>query len=525
MDSDKKYRLTDTGNAERLAQLYGEKIRYDHLRGQWLVWRKHYWQEDEDGLIYRLATKTVRKLYNTSADIDDIEHRRQLAKWAINSEQRLRIESSVALAKNLMPIADSGKDWDNDHWLFALKNGVINLKTGKLRAGLPEDRLRFRSDLEYDHNARCPRWIQFLSEVFCDDNELIDYIWRLCGYSLTGFTKEQVYAICYGKGANGKGRFFAAIRHVLGDYSYNAPFSTFELTNRTSIPNDLAALERRRLVTSSETNENTRLNEARLKSLSGEDPITARYLHREFFTFMPACKIWLAVNHKPRVQDDSYGFWRRVRLIPFDREFKGENDDKDLGKKLQAEAPGILNWLIEGCLEWQRRGLDPTPIRVTNATSEYEAESDPLTQFIDDCCVVKPNAMVKAGDLYKAYLKWTQEQGLSKAEVFTSNAFGRRMGTKFNKRHSEHGQLYYGLGILTDNRSGSSSSSIPPSVGKEYKMTDNRSAHQVNAETLSALADKYSMTVEEVKAFMSITDEEVMEFIKQLRDKPSGNIF
>ncbi len=495
-------RLTDTGNAEWIAQLFGKKIRYDHMRARWLLWRKHYWQEDENGLVYRLATKAARERYRQSADIKNLDKRRGVARWAISSEQRNRLESAVALAKNVKPIADSGKDWDTNPWLFAVKNGVIDLRTGKLQSGRPEDLLTLHSDIEYDPDAQCPRWLQFLDEVFCEDLELINYVWRLAGYSLTGITKEQVYFICHGSGANGKGRFLSAMRYVLGDYSYDAPFSTFELTNRASIPNDLAALERRRFVTSSETNEGTRLNEARIKSVSGEDPCTARYLHREFFTFMPVCKVWLAVNHKPRVQDDSYGFWRRVRLIPFERQFKGADEDKNLGKKLQAEASGILNWVVTGCLEWQKRGLDPAPAAVTSATEAYQAESDPLRQFLEDCCVVKPDAMAKAGDLYKAYVKWAQEQGLSEKERFTNNAFGRRMGDKFTKSHGEHGQRYHGLDILTENRSVSGSFSNSSSIGKEYK-NDQKSVSRLD-----------NNNVDE-----ELSDEDVAAFMRQLRDE------
>jgi putative DNA primase/helicase len=477
------------------------------MRGHWLIWRKHYWQEDENGFIYRLAIKGARERYRQAEDIEDIDKRRKVAQWAIYSEHRLRLEAVVALAKNLKPISDNGKDWDTNPWLFAVRNGVINLKTGELQEGKREDQLTLHSDVEYDPDAKCPRWLQFLKEIFSENCELIDYIWRLTGYSLCGSTKEQLYMICYGKGANGKGRFLGTLRHVLGDYAYDAPFSTFELTNRTSIPNDLAALERRRFVTSSETNEGTRLNEARIKALSGEDPCTARYLHHEFFTFMPVCKIWLAVNHKPRVQDDSYGFWRRVRLIPFERQFMGDADDKNLGKKLRNEAPGILNWLIEGCLEWQKRGLSTTPSVVNNATEAYQAESDPLGQFIEDCCIIEPNAVAKAGDLYKAYVNWAKEQGLSERERFTNNAFGRRMGDKFTKSHVEHGKLYHGLRVLTEYRSDSISSSNSSKIEKEYK-TDRKS--------VSRLDDS---NVDE-----ELSDEDVKEFIRQLRQEPEGDV-
>jgi putative DNA primase/helicase len=439
--------LSDTTNAELMAELFGSIIRYDHKRGRWLLWKDNYWEEDKNGGIYRLAIEAARERHRRSIRITNLRERKRVADWAISSEQRGRLQSAVALLTNIKPIADSGEDWDSDPWLFACKNGILDLKTGQFRRGKPEDHITLHSDVVYDPKAQCPRWNQFLEEVFGGDTELIDYVWRLAGYSLTGITNEQVYMICHGTGANGKGRFLSALRYMMGDYAYNAPFSTFELTNRPSIPNDLAALEKRRFATSSETNESTRLNEARLKSLSGEDPSTARLLYNEFFTFIPVCKIWLAVNHKPRVQDDSYGFWRRVRLIPFPRQFKGADADKDLADKLQAEAPGILNWSVAGCLEWQKRGLEPIPTAVMSATEEYQAESDPLAQFVEERCTIGETYTVPASELYKSYQEWANSQGLSEKERLSSTSFGRRMGLRFKKQHGRQGTYYKGIKV------------------------------------------------------------------------------
>ena len=223
------------------------------------------------------------------------------------------------------------------------------------------------------------------------------------------------------------------MRHIIGSYTYDAPFSTFELSQRSVIPNDLAALVGRRFVTRSETNEGTRLNEARIKSLSGQDPVTARFLHCEFFTFQPVAKFFLAVNHRPKVLDDSFGFWRRVRLIPFNRQFTGADDDKNLLEKLIAEASGILNWLLEGCLQWQAHGLDNIPVSISTATTEYQNESDPLSQFILDQCVINPQGKVPGKQLYEAYTKWCTDQGMRDREQLTNTAFGRRMKEKFKK--------------------------------------------------------------------------------------------
>ncbi len=444
------FNLTDAGNAEYFTALYADKLRYDHRRARWLEWHKHYWREDNDGQVMRLALKANRDRYRDTISIEDLKERQRVAKWVIGSEQRARLESTIAIAKNLLPIADSGERWDTDPWSFCTANGVLELKTGHLSPGKPEDMITLRSPVVYDDEAKAPRWLQFLDEIFSGDTDLIEWLHRYLGYCLTGDTREQTVAIPYGKGANGKTKLLSILRHVMGDYAYDAPFSTFELTQRAAIPNDLAALVGKRLVTSSETNEGTRLNEARIKALSGQDSITARFLHAEFFTFEPVAKFFLAVNHRPRVQDDSYGFWRRVRLIPFNREFKGEADDKLLLDKLIAESSGILNWLIEGCLKWQQHGLEPTPDCVLRATEEYQTDSDPLSQFILDECAFTAQARVKASDLYKAYLKWCDDQGMRERERMTNNAFGRRMGQQFKKVHDRDGTFYQGVGLKCD---------------------------------------------------------------------------
>lgn len=445
-----EYNLTDTGNAEYFTDQYDGKLRYDHRRGRWLEWHNHYWRPDSDRHVTRLALQAIRDRYKAAVNVADLELREKIAKWAISSEQRARVESCLGIAKDLKPIADSGEHWDKDGWLFCVENGVIDLRTGELRPGKQSDMITMTTPITYNPEAAAPRWLQFLDEIFCSDTELIDWLQRYLGYCLTGDTREQTVAIPYGKGANGKTKLLATLRHVFSDYAYDAPFSTFELTQRAAIPNDLAALVGKRLVTSSETNEGTRLNEARVKALSGQDSITARFLHAEFFTFEPVAKFFLAVNHRPRVYDDSYGFWRRVRLIPFNREFKGAADDKLLLEKLTAESSGILNWIIRGCLEWQKRGLDPTPSCVTRATEEYQADSDPLSQFILDECAITPQAQVKGQDFYKKYLSWCDEQSMRERERITATTFGRRMGQKFQKSHNRDGTIYQGVGLKCD---------------------------------------------------------------------------
>lgn len=442
------YNRSDAGNAEFFRDSYADRVRYDHKRSRWLEWNKHYWRTDNDGQIMRLALKAVRFRAEASIEIDDFEARKKEAIYCISSEQRSKLEAMLSIAKNLLPIADTGDDWDSDPWLFCVANGVIDLRTGELRKGQPKDRITMKSNVVYDPDAKCPRWIQFQNEIHSGNAELIDWKQRYLGYALTGNTQEQIWALRYGTGSNGKGVEDGTLRHTLGDYCYDAPFSTFELNQRSAIPNDMAALVNRRFVTSSETNEGSRLNEARIKQLTGQDPVTARFLHAEFFTFQPTLKLWLSVNHKPIIRDDSHGMWRRVCLIPYNETFDGDRRDNNLSAKLKAEASGILNWLIVGCLESQKRGLSDRPEAIVEATNNYRADSDDLGDFLAAKMTIHEQARISGREFYKIYKAWAIEEGLHDREILTTTKFGRIMGGKFKKIHKEGGTQYFGVGTV-----------------------------------------------------------------------------
>jgi putative DNA primase/helicase len=221
------------------------------------------------------------------------------------------------------------------------------------------------------------------------------------------------------------------------------PFSTIEARDRAAIPNDLAALCGRRFVCASETNDGTCLNESRIKALTGCDPVTARFLHGEFFEFEPVAKFWLSVNHKPIVRDDSHGFRRRIRLIPFTKTFPV---NATLGDDLRAEATGILAWAARGCLAWQREGLNP-PLIVTEATAGYEKDSDPLAGFLEEFCHLDPEAETPASDLFDHYKQWAERHGMTERERLSSTTFGRKLGERFAKRKRGTRTVYQGLSV------------------------------------------------------------------------------
>lgn len=442
------YPLTDAGNGEVFAALYGDRVRYDWQRGRWLVWGQHRWQQDPDGELYRLAKAAARARWKAAVDVEDGDRRSQIAKWAIASESEGKLTAALQRARSEHPIADSGAGWDTQPLLLACSNGVVNLVTGELRQGRPEDRLTMGSGLPFEPAAACPRWERFLEEVL-PDPAVREFVRLAIGYSLTGLAREQVWFLCYGTGANGKGTLFDVLRWALGDLAHVMAFSTIERGKEQSIASDMAALQGKRLVVTSETQEHSRFNEARIKSLTGEDAITARELYQRQFTFEPVLKLWVGVNHKPVVTDDSYGFWRRVRLIPFSETFDDARRDDGLREELKRELVGILAWCVRAAVDWSKRGL-PVPPAIAIATVEYREESDPFGNFIADRCAVRDDAEVGASALYRAYKAWAEGEGMRDREIISATAFGRRMAERFKRHKTMSRNVYLGVGLLSD---------------------------------------------------------------------------
>jgi putative DNA primase/helicase len=460
------FNRTDAGNGEALAFLYGDRLRFDWKRQRWLCWGDHTWRPATDGDLTTLAKRAARERYVAAGAADDLESR----KWAFGSESKGRVEAALYFARAEPPITDPGDGWDGNPMLLGCPNGIVELETGTFRPGRPEDRVTLQVGVPYDPQAECPRWLQFLEEVFGGDADLINFVWRAVGYSLTGSTKSQCFFLLHGKGSNGKSVLLSVLRHVLGDYAHNTSFSLFDYAARHDHSQNLAQLELRHFVTASESAENCRLNEDRLKALAGSDPISARLMRENDRTFDNTAKVWLGVNHKPRVLDDSDGFWRKARLIPFTRRFVDPEKlaadpslsldpnilpaDRDLETALKAEAPGILRWAVQGAALWACDGLrEPETVRA--ASQAWREEADPLGDFFATRCVVTDNAKVRAGDLYAAYCEWCEEEGLKDRERMTQQAFGRRIAARFDKKQRAYvngktGPAYYGIGLRAE---------------------------------------------------------------------------
>jgi putative DNA primase/helicase len=294
-------------------------------------------------------------------------------------------------------------------------NGTVDLRTGDLRAPDRSDLITKTAGCEFDQDATCPRWMSFLSEITAGDESLMAYLRALVGYTLTGETSGQMLMFLYGTGQNGKSVFIEVIRDLLGEYGVSLRTDALSLrafSSKNGPSEDIARLMGARMVTVNETAEGMRFDEALVKDLTGEDTVAARRMYQGTLEFRPAFKIWIRGNHQPEFNGADGGMARRVRLIPFEVRIPDEHVDPQLRSKLRSELPGILNWAIEGCMEWQRRGRIDTPQKVLDATSEYVEAMDGLADFLEAELVRDERSQASIADIFRRYEAWCVEAGI-----------------------------------------------------------------------------------------------------------------
>jgi putative DNA primase/helicase len=434
----------DSGNAERFHAIHGENFRYHRDSGTWLKWNGIRWTEANDEVMQAFIT-TMRKLAVQAGNYYDIGTGKDVSKHAFKSCDLPKVKAGIELARSIPNVSITSSMLDHDQMLVCAENAVIDLRTGK---EIPANRgqlITKQIGTRFDPAATCPQWESFLETVTGGDKELILFLQTAIGYTLTGLTSEQCLFFLHGKGQNGKGVFTTIIEALLGDYSQTAPESLFVVNkNGGGIPNDLARLVGCRLSVAAELDESASFAESRLKSLTGSDTITARFLHKEYFDFAPTHKFWISGNHKPAIKGTDMGIWRRIRLIPFTVTIPEEKKDKRLTEKLRSEMPGILNWAIAGCLRWQSEGLK-VPSCVKRATEEYRAAEDVVGQFITEATA--PHDEVTKADLHQHYLSWCDKSGIR--SKLTSRKFNDRIAERadIEDARTNKGVLWRGISI------------------------------------------------------------------------------
>ncbi|MEN6370419.1 MAG: phage/plasmid primase, P4 family [Armatimonadota bacterium] len=401
---------TDNGNSERFVRDHGKDARYVTKWKMWILWDGTRWVLDETSRVEILAKQTARGIHREVEFYKGDElsgERSRILRWQAASESKNHLDNMISLARPELAIKP--EELDSDPNLLAVKNGILDLRTGELLEPHRENLITKQVPVTYDPEAKCPEFSTFL-ETVVPDEEARQFIQTAVGYSLTGITLEQCLFFLYGEGRNGKSTFIETISSLLGDYSAKTRSETLMIKRNGDVSDDIAALRGARLVTVSEISDGQRLNEGRMKDITGGDRISARFLYGKWFEFNVGFKLWFYGNHKPTIKGKDEGIWRRIRLIPFTVQIPEDKCDKNLKEKLYNELPGILNWALEGLRRWHKEGFK-TPKAVASATKEYKAGEDSLSNFMEDCCVLGKDKFVTKADMWTAYILWANRNG------------------------------------------------------------------------------------------------------------------
>lgn len=395
-----KIEITEDGVARAFTDMHCDHLLYDHETGMWYEWSGNRWVPDKIRRAYYYCRELSRK-----ASLDMNEKAREKtgrAAFASGVERLARADPAHAATR---------ADWDANPWLLGCPGTTVDLSSGRANEPHQDDRITKQTAVTPADEANCSLWLEFLHDATGSDEEMIAFLKQWCGYCLTGITREHALIFLYGPGGNGKSVFLNTISGIMGDYAATASMDTFTASRSDRHPTDLAMLHGARLVTSSETEAGRAWAESRIKQMTGGDPITARFMRQDFFTFTPSFKLTIVGNHQPVLQNVDDAAKRRFNIIPF--KVKPEIPDTTLEEKLRKEWPQILRWMIDGCLEWQQQGLCRSQ-SVLNETADYFSEQDFMSQWLDEVCIVEPDnqgCFSTAADLYRSWREYAKEGG------------------------------------------------------------------------------------------------------------------
>jgi len=421
---------SDTGNAHLLANLHSSRMRFNHTENKWYVWNEQYWEKDKKLERYNFAEDVSKTRQRNAMSIKDNSEKMKAFNFGVRSGDKNKIESMLSISTTLPEFATTAEDWDKDELLFQCNNGVFLLSDGSFLEGKPDLMISQCSGVYYSPNDECPVFDKFLLDIMNGDEELAEYLLMCLGYSMSGLTDEQCMFILNGEGANGKSVLLDLMSHIYGDYTVHTRFDAFLKKFNNSSTNDLARLSKARMVTANESGVGKNWDEERIKEITGGDKITARFMYAEYFEFRSRIKLWCATNNLPKTDDLTDAFWRRMVVIPFDRQFKGHDRNPNILEELKTESSGIFNRLYQGFQQWGEKSLKYPPPRVVDAVMEYKAESDVVSRWIDMAGITKNGNYdtIPANQLYNLFKIWFEnnENGKPLSQI----AFGKGMKSR-----------------------------------------------------------------------------------------------
>jgi putative DNA primase/helicase len=445
---------TELGNAERIVAAHGADLRFCTPWKAWLIWDGRRWKRDATREVMRRAKATVRTFHEQAMSLEESEQRTAALRWALRSEAASTLAHAVELAASepTAPVVPS--DLDRDPYLVNVLNGTLDLRTGILRPHARADLLTKLAPVSYDPHARLDLWDRFLVETTNEDADLLVFLQGAVGYTLHGLTPDEVFFLVHGPEASGKSTFLAALRATLGDYAVTADFEAF-LAKRGDggIRNDIARLAGARLVLSIEVDEGKKLAQGMVKTITGGDTVTARFLHQEFFEFIPQFTLWLACNHAPKVNARDGALWRRVLRVPFLHTVPPSERDPLVKATLTNPAlagPAILRWAVEGFAKWSLEGLH-VPSAVAKSTEAYRAENEDLADFLAERCIFQRDAWLSSKVLNETYLTWVKDTAAKRPHPLPARDFTAQLterGCEAKKRSGVRGWL--GIRLRTE---------------------------------------------------------------------------
>jgi putative DNA primase/helicase len=395
--------MSEDALADHFAAVHCDKWRFVKLWGSWLEWRGDGWHKDETGKSDRMCIEITRQaLYWTEA-----------AQLTPDGKRRISSKRTAGairdMAANDRRIAATVDQWDRDSWLLGVPGGVVDLETGQLIGAEPDQYITKRCSVAPEPGP-CPHWIGLLERVTQGDAALLAYLQRLCGYILTGETREECFAFVYGPAQTGKSTFIRVVSEILGEYHCKASMETFTESRHERHAEELAVLAGARLVTAVETEEGRRWNESRIKALTGRDRIRARFMRENSFEFEPQFKLVIAGNHAPHLRNVDDAMRRRLHIIPFTQPIPMAERDDQLAEKLRAEYPQILHWMVQGAIEWQAQKLG-RPDQIAQAVDDYMESEDTFGEWLNECTTRDAKARCLSGGAYKNYKQWADAAG------------------------------------------------------------------------------------------------------------------